>query len=253
MSDELDEIDGAGDEEPAEADTVPQLRRTVHHLTSLLDSRNKAFRRQADDLEIARNRLKWSSSGWCLAETVTDEPDLPLPRLEVILTEADVSSLTFVYRLVRKHLVQKVQVVPLGQVVRSGMRRQGEEGPEYSFNGELNVPHSLRAEIEFDAAHLQLPAFLRWGDVTQRVAPGTEWWTRAGSEARREEATAVEPLAEAKGTSSRVLALETLRARWAADPLSDDEARLLDQVLAELRAERTTESGPVEPPAGPAR
>lgn len=189
MSDEIDEIDEADDEESAEADTVPQLRRTVHHLTRLLDSRNKAFRRQADDLEIARNRLKWSSSGWCLAETVADEPGLPLPRLEVVLTEADVSSLTFVYRLVRRHLVEKVQVVPLGQVVRSGMRRQDEEGPEYGFNGELNVPRSLRAEIEFDAAHLQLPAFLRWGDVTQRVTPGTEWWTRAGAEARRGHST----------------------------------------------------------------
>lgn len=119
--------------------------------------------RQIDELESKvvslKNEIAGSGSGWRAIREITDDPDLPVPRLEICyVPDATIGwrDYTAVYRIVVVHLLGNVLAIPL-----SSTRSASSNGTEPQ-----GLPFRDGAHIVHDAGHLTLPAF--------RIMPGKE-------------------------------------------------------------------------------
>lgn len=117
-----------------------------------------------EDNERIRTWLPWTEHEFLDGE---EQPDLPVPRLELLWEEGRFERgyrWQCKYRLVYRHYTEGLMAVPLGITSVGNMDKPNRYG-------RLEVPIRDGAYVVHDAKQLNLPAFVRYGDQIESVEP----------------------------------------------------------------------------------
>jgi len=116
-----------------------------------------------DELARTKEALPWTEH-----LELPEEPDLPVPRLEMVWEEGSAVRCGYnyrcSYRLVYRHLLGHLVGVPLGETMVGSSR------PPDAWGG-IGTPFRDGAHIRSDAASLRLPAYVRWRDTSECIEP----------------------------------------------------------------------------------
>lgn len=130
--------------------------KTLERLERLLDERDTEIEELQEKLTEAENTIEGIRSGWMRHRKAEDDGALPIPRLEIEWIPRDGwNEVDVEYRLVLKHLLGHVVLLPLGLTRWSSSntedpRRQGLSAA-LPFRDGAHAPH--------DAALLGLPLY----------------------------------------------------------------------------------------------
>jgi hypothetical protein len=136
-------------------------------LNGTIDELEEKVRELEQDNEHLRSFLPWTD------HTVLKEDvpfGLPVPRLEMVWEQTDERRQEWhaYYRLVYKHLLDDIILVPLGQT-----RVGGHMDTPVNSDGSIQIPFRDGAHIDHDAEQLSLRAFVRYEDHICEIEPGT--------------------------------------------------------------------------------
>ena len=134
------------------------------HLAQLLDLKNSQVQQLEGEVEDLERRLRGMEQGWTEHVDLQGvKQTLPVPRLEVDINEKG----TWKYRLVKGYMSYQLKAIPLGHAKNVG----GYQPWPPITDGELELPSSLANTVPYDAALLNLPAFIVGCGHIQGVAP----------------------------------------------------------------------------------
>jgi len=135
----------------------------IESLERVLVDRDRSIQELRGVVESLQALLEKSKSAWCLPRIGQDNPNLPLPRLEMEwVDETQKPSPPWTcymveYRLVQGCLSGKVLFSPLGVTrVKGGVH----ECPWALDNGRVDLPFGDGPSACFDSGHLNLPLYL---------------------------------------------------------------------------------------------
>ena len=136
------------------------------------------------EIEGLEEKLREATdTGWYCHRKVEDVPELPLPRLEFAwnVGEGTEREYTVEYRLVRKHLVGDVVIVPLGLTRVSGGNTDSKpwQGP---IQFPVNLPFRDGAHAFSDSAHLRLPLYAITPEGSVRLDTNPSYAANYGSQ-----------------------------------------------------------------------
>jgi hypothetical protein len=150
-------------------------------LAELVEELEEKLLQANHEIEQLRDKEPWTAHEDC----DNDDSGLPVPRLEMIWEESEFSRgynwrcryrLVYRwrcrYRLVYRHLLGHYAHVPLGETLVGGHMAPFREGDK------LDTPFRDGAHISCDAAHLMLPAYVRYGDRTEEIEPKEFDWDK---------------------------------------------------------------------------
>lgn len=128
-----------------------------------LEKLERKYKKLADKLEKAQEALS-CDRGYLVPGELEDDPQLPLPRLDIFASKLTdrhgCYGAEYHYRLVRRHLLGHIETVGLGHTRSEGNRVRS--WPLRCVDGTLEQPYQDSAHMAYDAAHLQLPAFITY-------------------------------------------------------------------------------------------
>jgi len=146
----------------------------VESLVRVLVDKDRYIDQLRKEIEDLKGRLERSATVWCFPRLGVDNPDLPLPRLEMEWWDEardgapPWSYYKVEYRLVCRHYLGHIRVVPMGVVATKG----GVGVPWKLENGKPELPLHEGVQACFDAAHRGLPLYsLVPGELPMRVDP----------------------------------------------------------------------------------
>lgn len=138
------------------------MKTIEERLNEALDEKDIEIYKLQRENERLSDQLEGSANGWCRHRQIeNDHPDLPVPRLEFVWEPDDGRWFNFTveYRLVYRHLLGHLLVIPLGRTkVNSGSGREPWDGIENK--PEYWLPYRDGAHMKNDSAHLKLPVYL---------------------------------------------------------------------------------------------
>lgn len=143
-------------------------------LAEQLDAKDHKIERLAEKLEEAEAKIEQLLRGirgaWSLPREIQDEnPELPVPRLEIVWIKSPDGwhEHEVEYRLVHRHFLGHLVVVPLGLTRVSGGSRDDEPWKwSVQLHGRPDLPFRDGAHARHDAAHLGIPLFAIAGGVS---------------------------------------------------------------------------------------
>jgi hypothetical protein len=124
----------------------------LERLEVLLEAKDRELEEARETIEELQQALEGSKDGWRCVQELQDDPELPVPRLELAYVSINEwREFKVVYRLVVRHLLGQLLGYPLGQTVShgSGCRPDGAE----------DLPLRNGALAIHDSAHLGLPVY----------------------------------------------------------------------------------------------
>lgn len=135
----------------------------VQSLENILVERDRSIQELRKTVDSLEALLEKSKVAWCLPRVGQDNPDLPIPRLEMEWVDETISPsppwtcYTVEYRLVQRCLSDRVLFSPLGITrVRGGTQ----DCPWSLDNGKVDLPFGDGPSACFDSGHLNLPLYL---------------------------------------------------------------------------------------------
>jgi hypothetical protein len=131
------------------------MSRAAEIIAKQLDEANERIAELEYEIAELQERVPWTDH----SEVPPDE--LPVPRLEMLWEKGSFPNghnYRCTYRLIYKHLLGHWIAVPLGSTRVSGGRDPDQ------YDAKLQIPFRDGAHIRSDAKHLNLPAFVRWGN-----------------------------------------------------------------------------------------
>lgn len=136
----------------------------IERLETLLDEKDEEIEQLTAERDSIQRQLEYLPGGWRQEIELPKEQTLPVPRLELVLTQEDKFTRVWSYRIVRRHFTGEVLATPIGSITSRG---GGSDSPYYTsgeFAGKLRLPMREGAHICHDMAHLNLPGFAVCGD-----------------------------------------------------------------------------------------
>lgn len=226
------------------------------HLAQLLDAKDSEIEYLQDQIRELKEQVESMSRSliWTRHEDFKDDSGLPCPRLEMVW-EHNVPGLPsdydwrVRYDLIYQHLLGTHVRVPFGQTLTSGLREGPIGRPTEAFpEGALDTPFREGAHLMHDAKQLRLPAYVRWKNIVQCLAPASsvEELEAALDKVRRER------LDDNAASASEILRLKTALSRRAPpdseldrNPL-ETEGSAIEEDPLDSEAVRSTESAYAE-------
>lgn len=145
------------------SDLTPEeaLEESLRRIGWMIDDKDTEIERLTKQLDSYQAFADW---GWA-QPSILEVDDLPTPRLELVVRgEYPWFSFETVYQLVYKHLLGYSVSIPLGHTKTTGGGQ-----PPVLHDGTIITPFRDGAHIRHDSKHLGLPAYITFGDVTQRI------------------------------------------------------------------------------------
>jgi len=130
-----------------------KVEAALERLEDLLEAKDQELEEARETIEELQQALEGSKDGWRCAQELQDDPELPVPRLELAYVSINEwREFKVVYRLVVRHLLGQLLGYPLGQTVTQGGSGRRPEGAE-------DLPFRDGAHAIHDSAHLGLPLY----------------------------------------------------------------------------------------------
>tara|TARA_R100001132_G_C3272133_1_gene94203 strand:- start:1649 stop:2158 length:510 start_codon:yes stop_codon:yes gene_type:complete len=115
------------------------------------------------ELMTAKEKLRETEEAWTLHRGESEDIEsLPIPRLEMEWYPSEDGTwekYTVEYRMVMKHMLGHVAIIPLGSTKIEGPPGSPWDRPNAEQEGIPRLPFRDGVHIKWDAGHLNLPAF----------------------------------------------------------------------------------------------
>lgn len=140
-------------------------KKTVERLLELLEQKDKRI----EELEVECINLEEEleqDTVWTRHRKVEkDVEGYPVPRLELRWERKNNHTWTCYYFLIKRHLLDHYEEIPLGQTARSG------SGNEPIFDGKIEMPFRDGAHACYDALHMGLPVYAVLDEKREKIDP----------------------------------------------------------------------------------